>query len=124
MSVVNSLKIVLYVRTVELPSGRFVDREGALHACAQAGSLPFQGLKGASHLIGRVYLDADWQALCIAQALQENKGVEVEVVDVSRSFWLRRKLRRLGIRKTPQFVVDGQLLPTITSVEQLGSFCI
>jgi len=46
----------------------------------------------------------------------------VEVVDLSSSFWLRLKLRRQGIRRTPQFVVNGRLLPKIESSEQLASY--
>lgn len=114
-------EIKLYVRSFEISSGSFVDREGAQHACARAGSTPFQGLKGASHLIGRVFPDSDWNALCLAKALQEARRCEVIVVDLGKSFLRRLKLRRQGIRKTPQFVVNGQLLPPVTSLEELAS---
>ncbi|MFX1562510.1 MAG: hypothetical protein ACFFDP_04305 [Promethearchaeota archaeon] len=114
-------EIILYVRSFEISSGSFVDREGAQHACARAGDTPFQGLKDASHLIGRVFPDPDWKALCLAQALQEARKCEVVVIDLGKGFLRRLKLRRQGIRKTPQFVVNGQLLPPVTSLDELSS---
>jgi hypothetical protein len=112
-------KVMLYVRSVEVPSGAFVDREGALHACAQARQKAFAGLKGAAHLVGRVYPDADWQALCIAQSVQDGSKVEFEIVDLAKGLVRRLKLRRQGITKTPQFMVAGRLLPLIKSPEEL-----
>jgi len=112
-------KVTLYVRSFAVPSGAFVDREGALHACAQAGQTPFARLKGAARLIGRAYPDSDWQALCIAQSVQDGAEVEVEVIDVSRSLVDRLKLRRQGITKTPQFVANGRLLPPIKDHDEL-----
>ena len=44
------------------------------------------------------------------------------MVDLAESFWRRIKLRRQGISKTPRFVVDGQVLPPITSFDQLAEF--
>lgn len=112
-------KVMLYVRSIEVPGGQFVDREGAVHACAQAGSTPFDGLKGAAHLLGRVFTDADWQAINIAQVCQDTMKIDIEIVDISQSFWQRMKLRRQGVKETPQFLVDGQCLPPIKKLEEL-----
>jgi hypothetical protein len=112
-------RVSLYVRSIEIPSGHFVDREGATHACARAGTTPFEGLKGAAHLVGRVFSEEDWQAINLAQVCKEDPHIEVEIVDISQSFWQRWKLHRQGIKQTPQFVVEEQLLPPITSMAEL-----
>ena len=99
-----------------------MDREGAIHACARAGSTPFEGLKGAAHLIGRVFSDENWQAITLAQHCQNELNIEVEIVDLAQSFWQRKKLRRQGVKRTPQFVLDGQLLPPLTNIADLHPY--
>jgi hypothetical protein len=112
----RSRQIILYVRSVEVP----VDRPGRVlfhcQECERRQGIDYE------QLAGRAFPDADWQAINLIQRLQEETQCAVEVVDLAQSFRQRLQLRRRGIKKTPQFTVDGQVLPPITSYEQLAEF--
>lgn len=114
-------RVVLYVRSVEVPSGGPGRVLFHCDAC-ERHRVDVDKLKTPAHLAGRVFPDADWKAISFVQRLQDEKSCEVEIVDLAKGLWRRMKLRRQGIGKTPQFVVDGQLLPSITSFEQLAEF--
>lgn len=114
--------VVFYIQSFGISTLGMVDKEGAMHACAQAGSTPFTGLKDAVNRPNRVYTDADWEALKIAEVLQKNTGVNVEIIDISQSFVQRLKLLSKGGIRTPQFVINGEKMPSITSVDQLASY--
>ena len=113
---VSSRQVVLYVRSVEVP----VDRPGRVlfhcQECERRQGIDYE------KLAGRAFPDADWQAINLIRRLQDETQCAVEVVDLSQSFRQRLKLRRQGIKKTPQFTLDGEVLPTITSYDQLTSF--
>ncbi|MFX0169959.1 MAG: hypothetical protein ACFE89_11465 [Candidatus Hodarchaeota archaeon] len=115
-------KVTLYVSSFKISEGYYVDRESAVHACAKAGSKPFESLKGTSQLFGRVFSDKDWYAITLAQSCHTTQGIDIEIIDFSESFWQRLKLRRQGIKHTPQFVVDDQQLPPITSIADLQGY--
>jgi len=42
---VFKVKLEVYVQLLELSTLEFVDKEGAMHVCAQAGKTAFQGLE-------------------------------------------------------------------------------
>jgi len=46
-------KLKVYVHSLEIPTVGFVDKEGALHACAKAQTTAFQGLERFSNLGNR-----------------------------------------------------------------------
>ena len=112
----NSRQVVLYVRSLDVP----VSRPGRVlfhcQECERRQSIDYE------KLAGRAFPDADWQAINLIQRLQGETQCVVEVVDLSQSFRQRLKLRRQGIKKTPQFTLDGEVLPPITSYDQLTNF--
>ncbi len=114
-------KIVLYVQSSGIDTLGAVDREGGTFGCARAWR-PFLGLKKGTYFHDRYYSDADWEALMIAEKLHENTGVEIEVVDISKHISQRIRLLLKGSMRTPQFIINGEKLPSITSVDQLASF--
>jgi hypothetical protein len=118
----GSRRVVLYVRSVEMPSGGHGNILFHCEACERHHGVDVDRLKTPAHLRGRAFPDTDWQAINLAQRLQQEKQCEVEVIDLAQNFWQRIRLRRRGIGKTPQFVIDEQLLPPITSFDQLAKF--
>lgn len=115
-------RVELFVRSVEVPAGGPGPTLFHCEACERHHGIDVDRQKTTAHLAGRAFPDTDWQAINLAQRLQEETHCEVEIVDLSESFWRRIKLRRQGIGKTPRFVVDGQVLPPITSFDQLTEF--
>ena len=109
-------QVILYVRSVEVP----VDRPGRVlfhcQECERRQGIDYE------KLAGRAFPDADWQAINLLLRLQEDIECAAEVVDLARSFRQRFQLRRRGIKRTPQFTLDGEVLPPITSYDQLAKF--
>ena len=121
MSETSSRNVVLYVRSVEVPKGG--PSQGFFHCQAcERHRVDVTQLQTPIHLQGRVFSDADWQAINLVQRIQAETGCEVEIVDLAKGMLRRMRLRRRGISKTPTFVVDGKVLPPITSYEQLAKF--
>jgi hypothetical protein len=120
MSEPSSRRVVLYVRSVEMTSGG--PGRTFFHCDTCERHRGFDRLKGSEHLAGRAFPDADWQAISLAQRLQGERDCEVEIIDIAKGLFRRMKLRRQGVRKTPTFVVDGQVLPLITNFDQLTEF--
>jgi len=113
---VNSRQVVLYVRSVEVP----VDRPGRVlfhcQECERRQGIDYE------KLAGRAFPDADWQAINLLRRLQEETECAVEVVDLAKSLRQRFQLRRRGIKRTPQFTLNGEVSPPITSYDQLAKF--
>lgn len=95
-------KLVVYVHSFEIPTIGFVDKEGAMHACAQAQKTAFQGLERVTSNIGSRYLpDDERETLMMLDNFCENEGLELEVVDLgTASFLTRLKMSMKGL-KTP-----------------------
>jgi hypothetical protein len=93
-------KLEVYVRSLELSTLQFVDKEGAMHACAQAGKTAFQGLGRVSNLLGNRYLcDDDRTALALVDEYCRHNGLEYEVKDLgAMSFLQKLELRMKGIK--------------------------
>jgi len=92
-------KLKVYIRTLEVPTVGFVDKEGAMHACAQAQKTAFQGLEQRSSLFGNRYLcDEDKEVLMRVEDFCKNNGLEYNVIDLgTASFLARLRLRMKGV---------------------------
>ena len=113
-------KLKVYVHSYELSTLQFVDKEGAMHACAQAGKTAFQGLERVSNLLGDRYLcDEDRKALTSVEEYCRDCGSEYEVVDLGTMSYLQKLgLRMKGI-KTPAVCYEGKTLCGVLTEENL-----
>ena len=111
----------VYVRSFEVPTVGFVDKEGAMHACAQAQKTAFQGLERHAGLFGKRYLpDDDLEVLMRIESYCKNNALEYQVVDVGRlNFLARLRLRLKGVR-TPAICSGEKTLCGIPSDEAMG----
>lgn len=116
-------KLKVYVHSFEVPTVGFIDKEGAMHACAQAQKTAFQGLEHHADLFGKRYLsDEDREVLMRIDNFCKNNALEYEVVDVGRlSFLAKLGLRKKGIR-TPAICVGEKTLCGIPSDEDMKKF--
>ena len=113
-------ELKVYVHSHELSTLQFVDKEGAMHACAQAGKTAFQGLGSVSNLLGNRYLcDEDRKALTSVEECCKGNGLEYEVIDLGAMSYLQRlRLRMKGI-KTPAVCCGNKTLRGVPSEESL-----
>ena len=114
-------KLKVYVCSFEVPTVGFVDKEGAMHACAQAQKTAFHGLERHAGLFGNRYLsDEDREFLMRVEIFCKSNRLEYEVVDVGRmSFLAKLWLRRKGI-KTPAVCVGEKMLRGVVSDEDMN----
>ncbi len=49
-------KVKVYIHSFEFPTVGFIDKEGAMHACAQAQTTAFESLYRISGMLGNRYL--------------------------------------------------------------------
>jgi hypothetical protein len=68
---------------------------------------------------GKFLSEADRMAMNIAGKVAEQANIEMEVIDVGRSFWTRMKYLFKGIFRTPRFFIDGKSVQSISSADQL-----
>jgi hypothetical protein len=97
-----------------------VNKEGAMHACAQAQSKVSQGLTHLSGLFGSRYLcDEDRNTLMKIEGFCKKEGLEYEVVDLGiMSFMTKLRLRIAGV-KTPAVCCGKERLLGMPSEEDL-----
>jgi hypothetical protein len=96
------VKLKVYVHSLEMPTVGFVDREGAMHACAQAQKSAFEGLERHAGLFGNRYLvDKEKEALLRIQGFCRNNDLEFEIVDLGTMGFLGKLKMRLKGLKTP-----------------------
>jgi hypothetical protein len=114
-------KLRVYVHSFELSTLGFVDKEGAMHACAQAGKTAFEGLGRVSNLLGNRYLcDEDRKALAFVEEYCRNNGLEYEVVDLAAMSFLQKlqlRMRRIG---TPSVCYEEKTLLGVPTEENLA----
>lgn len=92
-------KLKVYICNVEIPTVGFVDKEGALHACAQAQKTAFQGLERFSSLGNRYLSDEQRGVLMRVEDSCKNNGLECEIIDLgTMSFLARLKLKMKGLK--------------------------
>jgi len=117
-------KIKIYVHSFNISTLDFVDKEGAQHACAQAGSTAFSGLKHyPSSMDNRYFSDKERDALTAVENFCRKKGYEFEVIDLAeKGFLTKMRLRLKGLTNLPTIsfqkkVVQGA--PTEDALEKL-----
>jgi len=113
-------KLKIYVHSLEIPTVGFVDKEGAMHACAQAQKTAFQGLERFSRIGGNRYLsDEQREVLMRVENFCKDNGLEFEVVDLGTiSFLKRLKLKMKGL-KTPAIGCGEKILYGVPREEDL-----
>lgn len=113
-------KLVVYVHSLEAPTIGFVDKEGAMHACAQAQKTAFKGLEQVSSILGNRYLpDDERKALMMLEGFCEHSNLEREIIDLGTAgFWTRLKARTKGL-KTPAISFGQKLFCGVPSEKEL-----
>jgi hypothetical protein len=113
-------KLKVYIHSSEIPTVGFVDKEGAMHACAQAQKTAFEGLGQRSSLLGNRYLCSDdEQVLLRVGDFCKNNGLEYDVVDLGTiSFLARLRLRMKGVN-APAICCGGKMVYGVPSEEDL-----
>lgn len=113
-------KLKIYVHSLEIPTIGFVDKEGAMHACAQAQKTAFQGLERFSTIGGNRYLsDEEREVLKRVEFFCKDNGLEFEVVDLGpMGFWARLKMKMKGLR-TPATCCEEKIVYGVPSEEVL-----
>jgi hypothetical protein len=113
-------RLKVYVHSFEVPTVGFADKEGAMHACAQAQKSAFQMLERHAGLFGQRYLpDEDMEALARIDNYCKTNSVEYEIVDVGRMhFWSKLGLTVKGI-KTPAICSGARTLCGVPSEEDI-----
>jgi hypothetical protein len=117
-------KMKVYIHSSEIPTVGFVDKEGAMHACAQAQKTAFQGLGQVSGLLGNRYLcDEDEQVLVRVEDFCRSNGLEYSVVDLGTlSFLVRLRLRMKGVN-APAVCYGEKMFCGVPSEEDLKKLC-
>jgi hypothetical protein len=113
-------KLTVYIHSFEVGTVDFVDKEGAMHACAQAQSTAFQRLAQFSGLFGNTYLcDEDRETLARVEEFCKANGLEYTIVDLGKLGRITRlRLRMKGIR-TPTVCCGNVRLSGIPSDQDL-----
>lgn len=96
-------KVKVYVYSSKISTLGFVDKEGAQHACAQAGSTAFAGLRHFPGSMEDRYLsDSERRAIVAVEDFCRKKGLECEVVDLAgKGFLAKMRLRLRGLMRLP-----------------------
>jgi hypothetical protein len=117
-------KLRVYIHSFEVPTVGFVDKEGALHACAQAQKTAFQGLEQRSSLFGNRYLcNENREVLMRVEDFCKNNGLQYNIIDLgTMSFLARLGLRLKGV-KAPAICCREKILYGVPSEEDLKKLC-
>jgi hypothetical protein len=105
-------KIKVYVYSLKVSTLNFVDKEGAQHACAQAGSTPFSGLKHYPGAMDDRYIsEEEKKAIIAVENFCARKGYEFEVIDLATaSFFTKIKLKARGLMNFPAVSYKGKVI--------------
>jgi len=114
-------KIRIYVHSFNISTLDFVDKEGAQHACAQAGSTAFSGLKHyPSSMDNRYFSDKERAALTAVENFCKKKGYEFEVIDLAeKGFLTKMRLRLKGLTNLPTISFQKKVVHGITTEDAL-----
>jgi hypothetical protein len=117
-------KLKVYIHTLGVPTVGLVDKEGAMHACAQAQKTAFQGLKRYSGLFGNRYLcDEDKEVLRRVEDFCKNNGLQYDIIDLgTTSFLARLKLRMKGVN-APAICCGEKIIRGVPIEEDLKKLC-
>jgi len=112
-------KLKVYVHSLEIPTVGFVDKEGAMHACAKAQKTAFQRLERFSSLGKRHLSDEEREFLMQIEDLCKKNSLEFEVIDLGTiSLLARLKLKMKGL-KTPAISYGEKTVYGVPSEEDL-----
>jgi len=116
-------ELKVYVHSFEFPTVGFVDKEGAMHACAQAQTTAFQSLHSISGMLGNRYLTDEERTFldCIDRSCKKF-GLEYEIIDIGTINFLRRLRLRLSGVKCPTVCCGKRILQGVISEEKLAKF--
>ena len=115
------VKLKVYLHSLEVPTVGFVDKEGAMHACAQAQKTAFERLGSFSSLFGNRYLnEEERETLMRVEDFCRSNGLEFEIVDVGQMSFLSRLRLRIGGLKTPSVCCGERVLKGLPTEETLG----
>ena len=110
----------VYVHSLELPTTGFVDKEGSMHACAQAQKTAFTGLEHFSSLFGNRYLtDEEREFLLQIDVFCKEHGLNLEIVDLGTVDFLEKlKLKIKGVT-TPAVCCGKRIIHRLLSEEDI-----
>ena len=114
-------KMRIYICSQTISSLDFVDKEGAQHACAQAGSSAFSGLKHYPGAVDNRYLsEEERQAIALVEDFCKKNRLDFEIVDLGkRGFLTKAKAFVKGIRKLPTIAFMEEKIDGIPTEEKL-----
>lgn len=114
-------KIKVYVSSFKVSTLGFVDKEGAKHACAHAGSSAFSGLRNYLGSMDNRYLaDEEKKAIIIVEDFCNKHGLEFETIDVAMMGSLTRmKLKVKGLMSFPAIAFREKVFHGIPTEETL-----
>lgn len=116
-------KITVYIYSVaQIPTLGFVDKEGALHACAQAGNLPFDVMKHyPSSMNGNLISPEEKNTITSVETFCRKNGYQFEIVDFARlSFLSKIKLKRKGVKSFPTVSYGEKFLCSVPTEDDLN----
>jgi len=112
-------KLKVYIHSLEIPTAGFVDKEGAMHACARAQKTAFQGLERFSGLGNRYISDEQREVLMQVEDFCKNNGLDYKIIDLGTiSFLARLKLKMKGL-ETPAVSCGEKIIYGLPSEEDL-----
>jgi len=118
-------KLTIYVHSFEIPTIGFIDKESAVHACAHAQKVAFQGLEQVSGILGNRYLsDEEIKAITVLENFCKNWGVEFELTDLATVGFLTKLKMRLRGSKTPAVYCGKKIFYGVPSEEQLAQLLL
>jgi glutaredoxin len=114
-------KIRVYVYSFKVSTLDFVDKEGAMHACAEAGSSAFSGLKNYPGFMDNRYLsDEERKAIIIVEDFCNKHSLEFETIDVATMGTLTKiKLKAKGLMNFPAIVFKEKVFHGVPTEETL-----
>ncbi len=114
-------KIKVYVCSVsDIPTAGFVDKEGAMHACARAGNMPFEALRNyPGGMDGKLISSEEKSAIISVELFCKRNGYQFDIVDFAKlSFWSRRRLRK-DVKSFPAISCGERFLCAVPTEDDL-----
>jgi hypothetical protein len=117
---VSTVKLKVYIHSIEPSTLGFVDKEGAEHACARAQLTAFTGLDRLTGMFGKRYLtDDDSRTLANVEEFCRTDSVEYEVSDLGQMNFLQRLALRMKGIKTPAICCEKRMFHGVPNEEDL-----
>jgi len=117
---VSTVKLKVYISSIEPSTLEFVDKEGAEHACARAQLTAFTGLDRLAGMFGKRYLsDDDSKTLANVEEFCRTNNVEYEVSDLGRMNFLQRLVLRMKGIRTPAVYCEKRTFHGVPTEEDL-----